>query len=78
MRKRTLMSLIVSAGLAITLVSAMAATKTQTPGDQGDKRKRDTERATLPRQSPFACDRLALDRQLASGISMSSDQPYVP
>ena len=61
MRKRTLMSLIVSAGLAITLVSAMAATKTQTAGDQGDKRKRDTERATLPRQSPFACDRLALD-----------------
>ena len=60
MRKRTLMSLIVSAGLAITLISAMAAA--QTAGDQKDKRKGDTQGAAgSPRQSPFACNRLALD-----------------
>ena len=50
----------------------------KTHEDQKDQCKDDKPQARATQQSPFACDRLALIRGLASDTLMSSGRLYVP
>lgn len=62
MRKRFWMISIASVALSFTLLSGLALAKTPTANDKEDKCNDDQpQAANSVRQSPFACDRLALD-----------------
>ena len=59
MRKRKWMISIASVGVSVALLSGFAASATQNEGDSCDRDKH--QAASTKHESPFACDRLALD-----------------
>ena len=59
MRKRKWMISIASVGVSVALLSCFAASATQNEGDSCDRDKH--QAASTKHESPFACDRLALD-----------------
>lgn len=62
MRKRKWMISISCAGLSLALLSGLAMAKSDSEAQTEDKGKSDaTPAATSSHESPFACDRLALD-----------------
>jgi len=60
MRKRNLMISFASVALSVTLVSGLGLATTGTTKNQEDKSEKD-KTTSATHQSPFACDRLALD-----------------
>src|SRR5262245_47949647 len=63
MRNRNWMIYLASAGLSLLMLSGLALASTPQQKDSDDKCERDekTSAAKSKHQSPFACDRLALD-----------------
>lgn len=61
MRKRTWMIPLVFAGVSLAWLSAVGLVETRVSGGHGDKCKNEKPQVGSNRESPFACDRLALD-----------------
>ena len=67
MMNKTNCILVIAIGLAFALLSTVATARTS-----GDKLEAGV--SNVSRESPFACDRLALDAEAGDGTSKNSDQ----